>query len=416
MAATLDEHQQFVSEGGKPLVGGKAFYGDPGSDPVTVPKDIFSDPGLTLPLANPQDLDAEGRTVNKVYLDGKYSILVENVLGGQEYQNLFNGIASAGITTIILSNIIGATTIAATAGITSYVSNQQFVFKTISGVANDGPVTLNVDEIGETSVVKNQNQEIVKGEFEGDQTVIVAYNATIDKFEWVNQNNKVLDFSKGTDVASAATTDIWSVTGNTIHVTGTEGITSFGTALNIGARMRVIIDDVLTLTNSANLALPGGVDFTTAAGDVLDVYAETLTQFDVIVSPKAGTPGAASQADQEAGTALTVFTAPGVQQFHQSAAKAWININQAGGQSIRGSYNVASIVDGGTGRTTINFTISFSDANYAAVGTPGETVVTSDPTISIIAMAAGSTTVQCENAGFPNDQVFLCVAFFGDQT
>jgi hypothetical protein len=75
-------------------------------------------------------------------------------------------------------------------------------------------------------------------------------------------------FAKGADVASAATTNVWTTDGNLVHVTGTTGITSLGTAPQAGAFKLVIFDGVLTLTHSANLNLPDSENFTTEAGDM----------------------------------------------------------------------------------------------------------------------------------------------------
>jgi len=46
-------------------------------------------------------------------------------------------------------------------------------------------------------------------------------------------------------------------------------------------------------------------------------------------------------------------------------AKAWVNFNGEGTVTIRGSGNVSSITDNGTGYYTINFTNAMEDTNYA---------------------------------------------------
>jgi hypothetical protein len=46
-------------------------------------------------------------------------------------------------------------------------------------------------------------------------------------------------------------------------------------------------------------------------------------------------------------------------------AKAWVNFNGTGTVAIRGSMNVSSITDNGTGNYTINFTTAMPNANYA---------------------------------------------------
>lgn len=49
---------------------------------------------------------------------------------------------------------------------------------------------------------------------------------------------------------------------------------------------------------------------------------------------------------------------------HPGVAKAWVNFTGTGTVTINASHNVSSITDNGTGDYTINFTTSFSSANY----------------------------------------------------
>jgi hypothetical protein len=49
-------------------------------------------------------------------------------------------------------------------------------------------------------------------------------------------------------------------------------------------------------------------------------------------------------------------------------AKAWVNFDGTGTPSIRGSYNVSSITDNGTGDYTVNFTTAMPNANYSVAG------------------------------------------------
>ena len=50
-------------------------------------------------------------------------------------------------------------------------------------------------------------------------------------------------------------------------------------------------------------------------------------------------------------------------------AKAWVNFNGTGTPAIRGSFNVSSITDNGTGDYTVNFTTAMPNANYSALTT-----------------------------------------------
>jgi len=50
------------------------------------------------------------------------------------------------------------------------------------------------------------------------------------------------------------------------------------------------------------------------------------------------------------------------------SARAWVNFNGIGTVAIRGSGNVSSITDNGTGDYTVNFTTAMPDTNYCGVG------------------------------------------------
>lgn len=92
-------------------------------------------------------------------------------------------------------------------------------------------------------------------------------------------------------VASAASPDIWSGAGNSLHITGSTAITGFAAAPQAGARRTLVFDGIVTLTNGANLILPGGANLTTAAGDSCVVLAETTTRFRIVSYTRAdGTP------------------------------------------------------------------------------------------------------------------------------
>lgn len=73
---------------------------------------------------------------------------------------------------------------------------------------------------------------------------------------------------KGSDIASAATTDLGAVEGLMHDITGTTTITSFGT-VRAGLWKVVKFEGALTLThNATSLILPGGTSILTADGDI----------------------------------------------------------------------------------------------------------------------------------------------------
>ena len=73
--------------------------------------------------------------------------------------------------------------------------------------------------------------------------------------------------TKGSDIASAATTDIGASSGQYVEVTGTTTITALGTT-DAGVRRVVRFMGVLTLTyNATSLILPGNANITSTADD-----------------------------------------------------------------------------------------------------------------------------------------------------
>ena len=126
----------------------------------------------------------------------------------------------------------------------------------------------------------------------------------------LDTNSFAINESEGSNVASAATTNIWVTDGNTLHVTGTTTITSFGTAPNAGAWRKVIFDGVLTLTDGANLNLPGAANITTAADDFAFVYAETTTLFKALYFKADGTAVTTLPAAQGSSLALLASASP----------------------------------------------------------------------------------------------------------
>lgn len=87
----------------------------------------------------------------------------------------------------------------------------------------------------------------------------------------------------GTPVASAATTTVGTAgQGDYLHITGTATITSLGTATTAGIRRTLIFDGALVLThNATSLICPGGTSISTVAGMVIEVIAETTTNWRV---------------------------------------------------------------------------------------------------------------------------------------
>lgn len=250
-----------------------------------------------------------------------------------------------------------------------------------------------------------------------------------------------LDMVKGANIASAATVNLTTATGNGVHITGTTTITAV--TLGSGMWRIVVFDGALTLTHHAtNNNLPGGANITTAAGDRALYWADGTTVYCAIYvkangKPIAGASGAitssdftmstarllgrttastgaieeisvgasltlsggslsgtaasdtqagvieiATQAEVEAANSATLAVVTGRQQFHPGSAKAWAFVTiSAGSPTIQRSHNVTSLTDNGVGDFTVNFTTAFSDGNYSFSPGPSQNGTAGAPTI-----------------------------------
>lgn len=145
-----------------------------------------------------------------------------------------------------------------------------------------------------------------------------------------------------------------------------------------------------------------------AAGDAA---AAKFLRADATWAAPAGS-SAATQAELEAGSATNVFTSPGRQQFHPSAAKGWCRSDTAGG--IQASYNVTSITDDGTGLVTVTWNVD-SSGNYTVVSTAF------DAGASILAIVTSQTSganqikTVTSSTGVAVDATLVETIAFGDQ-
>lgn len=91
MAVLLDEHKSYQDSAGLPLSGGKLTFGTVNLDPATNLITVYSDRELTVALTNPVILDSSGMSGTKVWIPGKFSLLVSTAADVQVYQDLDNG-------------------------------------------------------------------------------------------------------------------------------------------------------------------------------------------------------------------------------------------------------------------------------------------------------------------------------------
>lgn len=176
---------------------------------------------------------------------------------------------------------------------------------------------------------------------------------------------------------------------------GTGTYTSSGTTLTRTVTKSTNANAAISLSGSAEV-------FITARAEDIQNVADPLPSAMV-----------ATQSDQETATSTALAVTPGRQQFHPSAAKAWVNCGISG--NILASYNVTSVTDGGVGQITVNINTDLSSANYVAevsVVTPSGGFIP-----GILSLAAGTIQGSCRIAatGFVlTDPAAWCVTVYGD--
>lgn len=262
--------QKFTDANNVPLAGGSiAFY-----VPSTLtPKNTWADPAQVTLNTNPVILDASGSAI--IYGSGAYRSILKDSLGNTIYDQLTastdtGGIYSGGTTTGTAANQIIAVTVPSGFALTT--GNQLTV---IAGFTATGATTLNAAGTGAKNVLKPGPTgpiALVAGDFGVGDALALFYDGTqfqlLDALAVPISGGTLtgpLNFNQGADIASAGTINLQTATGNVVNVTGTTGITAI--TLSQGASRRVQFTGILTLTNGANLILPGGANITTSPGD-----------------------------------------------------------------------------------------------------------------------------------------------------
>ena len=107
---------------------------------------------------------------------------------------------------------------------------------------------------------------------------------------FLDANSKFISHAQGANIASVAgDTNIWTnFDGNTVHITGTNAITDFGTPKSAGDSMWVIFDAAASVVDSATITVAGNTNYQAAANDLALVYALTTSTFLFMPFPNSG--------------------------------------------------------------------------------------------------------------------------------
>lgn len=277
MARIIDAFEQYFDDNGDPLGDGFLQFLESGTN--NTDKDTFADISEKIANANPVPLDGAGRCPN-VFGTGSYNVISyaedPNNPGnpGQQIQQFdpVSGDAFQGA----LSSWNSATIYGEGDLVTG--SDGNYYRSLTTNNQNQDPATSpgqweEVQFLGvwNTNITYAANDLVLgsNGFIYTSRTAgNLANDPTTDTTNWRPGSN--IRFVKGADLTTsdvAAGVLTLGTDGNYFDFTGTDTITSIVTGIGVGAVFKIHFDAAAILTDSADLELPGGANYTTAAGD-----------------------------------------------------------------------------------------------------------------------------------------------------
>lgn len=255
---------QFSDQNGKPYVGGKVYMYIPNTNTF---KTTWKDAAQTIPNTNPITLDGAGRAI--VYGTGTYRQILRDAFGNTIWDQITADYSTASAYAFAGTSTGTQNAQVVTAPNFSSTDGAYIAFR--AGFTNTGPMTLNVGG-SPIAVLKDTITgpiALTGGEVTTDNIVSVIYSAATGAFHLVAY--PFPDSSQPVQsIASASTTNLGSLTSPNVLITGTTTINAFGSSASTSfPNYFVRFNDVLTLTNSAALIIPGNANITTAAGDYM---------------------------------------------------------------------------------------------------------------------------------------------------
>ncbi len=137
-----------------------------------------------------------------------------------------------------------------------------------AGFTNTGATTFNLNSTGLTDVRKQTPSGVVA--LTGGEIVVGdIVSGYFDGTYYVLLDDKLAAYGPATNLASATTTDLGTISSRNIAITGTTTITGLGSSASTDRPLYFIrFTGALTFThNGTSLILPGSANITTAAGD-----------------------------------------------------------------------------------------------------------------------------------------------------
>lgn len=322
---------QFELADGTPAVGNQLFFYVAGS--VNTKQNTYTDSTGGSANTNPLVLNALGQPTTQIWFTAgqSYKVVyapstdtdpptspiwtIDNLIGINDTTNAASEWVAGPAPTFVSATsftLVGDQTSTFTVGRRVKTTNTSGTIYSTITVSAFGAVT--------TVTVANDSGTLDSGLSAVSYSLVSSVNPSIDA-DMVNR--------KGTAVVAAATTNIWGIAGDFVHITGTTTITSLGTAPYAGARRELIFDGALTLThNATTLICPGAVNIFTAAGDRAIVRADTTANMIVTDYVRAsGIPAVGTSVPRSYLAGLTLSTAGASTTMSVAAGQATDSTN-----------------------------------------------------------------------------------------
>jgi hypothetical protein len=292
---------------------------------------------------------------------------------------------------VALETVVGVTASAVTSTIINRLSEvvagdkavgktatQTLTNKTLTSPVINSPTGLAKGDVGLGSV--DNTADSAKPVSTAQQTALnLKANAAAPSFTGIVTSAGAINEAKGTNIASATTTDIGAATGNYVDVTGTTTITGLGT-IAAGTRRIVQFSGILTLThNATSLILPTGANISTAAGDVAQFISLGSGDWKCVMYSRANGQPLATASSSFASCGVSTLTTGTVNITHNLGTTPtklkfeanFVMVNAWASDQITRTSGVA-IISGGT--ITSGAAVAFSQDATHAFNTGGQSM------------------------------------------
>ena len=166
-----------------------------------------------------------------------------------------------GVYVATVGGTANAITLTASPAITAYAAGQRFTF--IVGTTNTASVTIATSSLAVRTVRKRVAGGLATL-VANDLIASSIYTVYDDGTQYILEGNR--PYSQGADVASDATINLNTATGEYVHLTGTTTCTAI--TLAQGEQRVTVTDGAMQFTHGASLLMPTAAPLTSAANDV----------------------------------------------------------------------------------------------------------------------------------------------------